>query len=94
MRFRVFGEFGGDEEVGDLFLGGEGAEVGDALDLLGGEGGLYGLPAGEVTGGALGAAVDVLLVGGAPVTGGWDGDGLGFFFLAGFLAGILEISVR
>lgn len=45
-----------DEECGDfLFLGGEGAEVGDALELIVGEGGLeWGLRllAAEVAGGA------------------------------------------
>ena len=42
MKFCFFGEVGGDEELGDfLFLGGEGAEVGNALELLGGESGLW-----------------------------------------------------
>ena len=49
------GEVGVDEELGDFLLfGGEGAEVGDALELFGGEGGLLrgrGV-AGEVAGGA------------------------------------------
>ena len=40
MRCGFVGEVGGDEESGDfLFLVGEGAEVGDALELLEGEGG-------------------------------------------------------
>lgn len=35
-----FGEVGFDEESGDFLLfGGEGSEVGDALELFGGEGG-------------------------------------------------------
>ena len=44
------------EQLGDfLFLGGEGAEIGDALDLFGGEGGFgwrWWLLAAEVAGGA------------------------------------------
>ena len=36
VGFGFFGEVGGDEELGDLlFLCGEGAEIGDALKLLG-----------------------------------------------------------
>ena len=42
MRLGFFGEVGGDEKLGDfLFLGGEGVEVGNALELLGGESGLW-----------------------------------------------------
>ena len=41
VRFGFFGEVGFVEELGDLlFLGGEGAGVGDALELLWGEGGV------------------------------------------------------
>lgn len=36
VGFGFFGEVGGDEELGDfLLLRGEGAEVGDGLELLG-----------------------------------------------------------
>jgi hypothetical protein len=42
VRLGFFGEVGGDEELGDfLFLGGEGAKVGDALELLRGAGGFW-----------------------------------------------------
>lgn len=49
-----FGEVGLDEELGDfLFLGGEGAEVGDTLELFGGESGFGRWSvASEVAGGA------------------------------------------
>ncbi len=55
MGLGFFGEVGIGEELGDfLFFCGEGFEVGNALELLGGEGGLWGWrgDAGEVAGGA------------------------------------------
>ncbi len=56
VRFGFVGEVGGDEEGRDfLFLGGEGAEGGDAFELFGGEGGFCGFGrgfSGEVAGGA------------------------------------------
>lgn len=51
MRFGFFGEVALDEGLGDfLFFGSEGAEVRDALELFGGEGGFGGGITGEVAG--------------------------------------------